>query len=84
MGKSGTSNTSSSVLRINVANIATITLSVITTHVKTISRVKTLKHQRPRGQSTPKRQIASAVMSPILLKFGQCIEKDDKKLCSKS
>ena len=37
-----------------------------------------------RGQSTPKRQIAGAVMSPILLKFGQCIEKDDKKLCSKS
>ena len=43
----GTSNTSSSVLR-NVANIATITISVITTHVKTVSRVKTLKHQCPR------------------------------------
>ena len=39
----GTSNPYSSVLR-NVANIATITLSLITTHVKTISRVKTLKH----------------------------------------
>ena len=42
----GTSNAYSSVLR-NVANIATITLSLITTHVKTISRVKTLKHQSP-------------------------------------
>ena len=39
----GTSNAYSSVL-INVANIATITLSQITTHVKTISRVKTLTH----------------------------------------
>ena len=43
----GTSNAYSSVLR-NVANIATITLSLITTHVRTISRVKTLKHQTPR------------------------------------
>ena len=42
----GTSNPYSSVLR-NVANIATITLSLITTHVKTMSRVKTLKHQIP-------------------------------------
>ena len=43
----GTSNTYSSVLR-NVANIATIILlSVITTHLKTISHVKTLKHQSP-------------------------------------
>ena len=42
----GTSNEYSSALR-NVANIATITLSLITTHVKTISRVKTLKHQSP-------------------------------------
>ena len=41
-----TSNPYSSVLR-NVANIATITLSLITTHVKTMSRVKTLKHQIP-------------------------------------
>ena len=40
----GTSNAYSYVLR-NVANIATTILSVITTHVKTISRVKTLKHQ---------------------------------------
>ena len=40
----GTSNTCSSVLR-NVANILTIIFSIITTHLKTISRVKTLKHQ---------------------------------------
>ena len=40
----GTSNAYSSVLR-NVANIATVTLSLITTHVRTILRVKTLKHQ---------------------------------------
>ena len=43
----GTSNTYSSVLR-NVANIAKITLSVITTYAKTIARVKILKHQSPR------------------------------------
>ena len=42
----GTSNTYTSVLR-NVANIAKIILTVITTHVKTISRVETLKHQSP-------------------------------------
>ena len=42
----GTSNPYSSVLR-NVANIATITLSLITTHVKTISLVKTLRHPSP-------------------------------------
>ena len=42
----GTSNAYSSVFR-NVANIATITLSIITTHVTTISLVKTLKHQSP-------------------------------------
>ena len=34
----------SSVFR-NVANIATIILIVITTHIKTFARVKTLKHQ---------------------------------------
>ena len=43
----GTSNAYSSVLR-NVANIATITLSLITIHVRTILHVKTLKHQSPR------------------------------------
>ena len=32
----------------NVANIATIILSVKTTHVKTFARVKTLKHQSPK------------------------------------
>ena len=42
----GTSNAYSSVLR-NVANIATITLSLITIHVKTILLVKTLKHPSP-------------------------------------
>ena len=42
----GTLNAYSSVFR-NVANIAIITLSLITTHVKTISRVKILKHQSP-------------------------------------
>ena len=40
----GTSNAYIFVLR-NVANIATIILSQITTHLKTISRVKTLKHE---------------------------------------
>ena len=39
----GTSNAYSSVLR-NVANIATIILSLKNTHVKTIPLVKTLKH----------------------------------------
>ena len=42
----GISNTHSSVLR-NVANIATIIVSLITTQLKTISRVKTLKHLSP-------------------------------------
>ena len=42
----GTSNTYSSVLR-NVANIAINILNVITTHLKTISSVKTLKYQSP-------------------------------------
>ena len=42
----GISNAYSSVLR-NVANIAKITLNLITTHVKPISLVKTLKHQSP-------------------------------------
>ena len=41
-----TSNAYSFVLR-NVANIATITLSLITTQFATITRVKTLKHQNP-------------------------------------
>ena len=40
----GTSNAYIFVLK-NVANIATIILSQITTHLKTISRVKTLKHE---------------------------------------
>ena len=43
----GTSNAYSSVLR-NLANIAKNTLSLITTYVRTISCVKTLKHQSPR------------------------------------
>ena len=42
----GTSNVYSSVLR-NVANIATITLSLITTQLTTITRIITLKHQSP-------------------------------------
>ena len=42
----GTTITYSPVL-INVANITKIILSVITTHVKTFARVKTLKHQSP-------------------------------------
>ena len=42
----GLSNTYSSVLR-NVANIVTIILSLITTQLTTITRVKTLKHQSP-------------------------------------
>ena len=43
----GTTFSYSSVLR-NVANIATIILSVKTTHVKTFARVTTLKHQSPK------------------------------------
>ena len=42
----GISNTYSSVLR-NVANIVTIIISLITTQLTTITRVKTLKHQSP-------------------------------------
>ena len=53
----GTTFSYSSVLR-NVANIATIILSVKTTHVKTFARVKTLKHPSPKvkreGLSTRK------------------------------
>ena len=46
----GSSNTYSSVLR-NVANSLTIILSLITTRLKTIARVKTLKHL-----STPRKR----------------------------
>ena len=42
----GISNTYSSVLR-NVGNIITIILSLITTQLKTIAGVKTLKHLSP-------------------------------------
>ena len=35
--------------------------------------LKKEKRKSTVGQSTPKRQIAGAVMSPILFKFGQCI-----------
>ena len=42
----GISNAYSSVLR-NVANNVTIILSLITTHLTTITGVKTLKHQSP-------------------------------------
>ena len=42
----GISNTYSSALR-NVAHIVTINVSLITTQLKTIARVKTLKHSSP-------------------------------------